>query len=443
MKLNVMDAERIAISEIRNIESIRFSDLGVAHTGSSKTSLYNELINDGNTLIKPILTITYDGAHILVLTSDDINFDYFVKKVREVYLKEKDQLIEGSLIKRNIDIDEVSKKILLSDTITQTSSLYSFYDGKESFDKSLISSEKETRSLLPLIEYIINSNLSNIGKTFKMGKDFTGYAPSGTYTLYGSIDGIYLPIPIHIEKYDNTYFLYISNVFEELTPLKVSIDFTRTKLNIVSNLPELGYQMIESFEYLAGKLRNEKEVYVSGKCVFVNPIIIDDKVESPNISKIDESDTLDWFNLPWGAKLGFKNEETRIDDTSKTCYKKIQYIDSNDKEFINIESAEERFLRKTADFRDVKNIIFDDVDKIMVGFKDNNTIFIETSFSENGATGEYKEKFADKRFYHCSSVESFDDITKENIYPVKREYGVYEPGDLKENYKIRKVTKRV
>ena len=40
MKVNVMDAERIAISEIHNIESIRFSDIGVAHVGSSKTSLY-------------------------------------------------------------------------------------------------------------------------------------------------------------------------------------------------------------------------------------------------------------------------------------------------------------------------------------------------------------------------------------------------------------------
>ena len=78
----------------------------------------------------------------------------------------------------------------------------------------------------------------------------------------------------------------------------------------------------------------------------------------------------------------------------------------------------------------------------MIGFKDNNTIFIETSFSENGTTGEYKDRFADKKYYHFSSANTFDEITKDNIYPVRREYDIYEPGDLKENYKIRKVTKR-
>ena len=444
MKVNVMDAERIAISEIHNIESIRFSDIGVAHVGSSKTSLYNELLNDGNTLIKPMLTISYDGTHVMVLTSDDINFDYYVKKVREVYLKEKDKYIEGSLLKRKINIDDLSKKILLSDTITQTSDLYSFYDDKESYKNSLISSEREIRALLPLIEYVISSNLSNIGKTYNpcLEHDFKGYAPSGTYTLYGYIDGIFLPIPMHITKDNNIYHLTINNVFEELNPLSITINFNRTSLDIISSLDSLGYESLESFKYVDGTLKHEKEIHTNDKCVYVDPVIINDRADSPNLSKIDEDDNLTWFNLPWGAKLGFKDEEVKIDNFSKTCFKKIQYIDSNEEGFINIESAEERFKRKTADFRDTKDLVFDDVDKTMIGFKDNNTIFIETSFSENGTTGEYKDKFADKKYYHFSSANTFDEITKDNIYPVRREYDIYEPGDLKENYKIRRIAKR-
>nr|MCR5482873.1 hypothetical protein [Bacilli bacterium] len=98
MKINAMNDERIAISNIENIESIKFGDLGL--TGVKSTN--NGLLNNGNTLIKPMLTIAYNGANILVLSSDDENFDYFVKKVRDIYLKEKDKPIEGSILKRHI-----------------------------------------------------------------------------------------------------------------------------------------------------------------------------------------------------------------------------------------------------------------------------------------------------------------------------------------------------
>ena len=441
MKVNAMNDERIAISEIKNIESIKFSDLGVSNLKNNNTSLYNELLDNGNTLIKPMLTVAYNGANILVLSSDDENFNYFVKKVRDTYKNEKDKPIEGSILKRHIEIDDLSKKILLSDTITQTSDLYNYYSNIESFNERLISNETEVKAILPLIDYIISSNLSNINKTFRLESGIKGFAPSGIYNIYGRINGIYTVIPLRIIKDNNSYHINIGNIFDETNPLEVTINFNKTSLDIISNMKELRYQSLENFKYESGYITNTKELYVNNKCLYTNPIKYEKLSEEPNISKLDESDTLDWFELPWGARLGFKFEENIIDDKSKTEYRKIQYVDDYDNALINIESAEKRFKRKDKDFRSVKDIIFDDVDKTMVALKDLDCIYIETAFNDNGTVGAYKDLFAGKYFYQFSTTEDFNSINKNNTYPVNREYDVYEPGDLRENIKIRKKVK--
>ena len=441
MRINNMDKERISISEIHNIESIRFSDLGFSHTSNGKTSLYNELINDGNTLIKPMLTVVYDGAKVLVLSSDDKNFNYYVKKVREVYLEEKDKPIVGTFFTKNINIDEISKRILLSDTITQTSDLYNYYSNMESFNDKLISKDSEIKALLPLIEYIINANLNNIDESFKLDGNFNGYGPSGNYTFYGGVNGIYTPIPTMIKKHNNTYDITIGNLFGNFKPLKVTINFKKTSLDIISNIDYLNYQMLETFKYKNNSLYNIKEIYSKENCVSTEPVIITKMSDTPSISKLDESDTLDWFTLPWGASIGFKSTEEPIDDESKTEYKKVQYISEFENTFINLESAEKRFVRTTKDFRRYKDIVFDDVDKTMVGLKKEDTIYIETSFNDDGATGIYKKDFANKYFYQFSKANSFSEISKENTYPVNKDYDVYNPGDLINNYKIKKKVK--
>lgn len=432
-----MGDKRITINEIHDIESITINDLGVSYIEDSRSSLCNGLIKNGEELIIPMVSVAYDGANVIVLDAKEEEFNYFVKKVRDIYLKEKDKPIEGSITKRTISIDENSKKLLLSDTLTKTSDMYSHYKEMDSFDESLIADDKETKSLLPLIEYIVKSNLSMLDKTFTMEHDLEGYAPSGNYTTSGYIDGYYYPIPLFIIKGKNSYSIRVGNVFGELHPLEIIIDFKKTRLDIISKVDTLGYYQLESFEYENGVVKNEREVYSGNKCVYIDPIILDTKIDTPSISKIDEDDTLDWFRMPWGASLGFKVEEKVIDEDSKAILNKIQYIDSNDNTFINLVSAEKRYNRRSLDFRRKKDIVYDDVDKTMVGFKDNDTVYIETSFKDDGAVGEYKEKYAGKNFYHFSKELDFNKIDNTNVYPVSRDYDVYEPGDLIDNYKIK------
>ena len=53
----------------------------------------------------------------------------------------------------------------------------------------------------------------------------------------------------------------------------------------------------------------------------------------------------------------------------------------------------------------------------------------------------YKDKFANKYFYQVSSATNIDEINNTNTYPVSKEYEVYEPGELLNNYEIKKLVK--
>ena len=436
-----MDEERITINEIHNLNSIKFVDMGATMIDRSKTSLFNELYNNGESLIVPMLIISYDGCNFLSLCAYDKNFQYFVKKVREVYLQEKDKPVPGYLDRHFIRVDDVSKKILLSDAILQTSNLCSYYNDIESYNEPLMSSDKEVFSFLPLLEYIISENLSNFGKKFCLEKKLKGYAPNGSYVLYGDIDGIKTIIPIHIKKDNNRYDIQVGNIFGDLNALSIKLSFNKTNISMISQVEPLGYVYLESFNYKEGNVINKKEIYISDKCILANSTIIKKSDTVPTLSQIDEEDDMEWFLTPWGAYLGFKDVEDKIDDYSRTIFKKFKYIGQNKQTFIILESAEKRFARTTIDLILVQDIVLDNMNKTMVGYNDGNIIYIGTSFYDDGAIGEYKERFANKHFYQVSSAIDFDGIDSTNLYPVKREYDVYGAGDLINNYIVKSIAK--
>ena len=238
MKLKCMDDVQLAISNIQNIEVISFEDLCAIPAGQSFTFTNQRFIKNDEELYIPYLYVQYDGLKFLSLTSKDEHFDEFYKKVREVYLNEKDKPIPGNILNPYIRIDDYTKKILLSDSIVEKSDLYSFYKDKIGYDNELISREKEVKALLPLISYIISTNLSMLKKHFKSLNIISGYGPRGNYFLEGEINNIYTPITIRINKIgNNSYELSIGNVFGELIPLNVVIKFNNTNLGMECNVP--------------------------------------------------------------------------------------------------------------------------------------------------------------------------------------------------------------
>ena len=466
-----MDPIEIKINDIHDIELISFRDITFCLTGA-KTDDYELQMKDSDVLEVPMLTVFFngpDGIDYICLTSLDKHFNAFVKKVREVYLKEKDRPIPGHLFSTFISIDDYSKRLLLSDSITKTSDLYSFYKEKTGYEEPFISKEKEMFGLLPLINYIIDTNLLiRVGKRLEAKNIINGYGPAGKYVLFGDVDGSTIPFLIQVIKMNNNNIvLEIGNVFGELNPLIVNINLNKTSFDIICEVPKSNYKLEETYKYDNGKMICSRRAFIDGESRYFAPSECEKKDNEPSLSKLDEDDKLDWFELPWGANLGFKYTE----DTSKSIVKvkndkkaenndldtgseekdvpiinsiatrKIQYIDVNDNVFVNLESAEKRLIRQSSEFRLVKDIVYDDVDKTMVGYKDNDLTFIATIFGDDGAVGEYKEKYAGRCFYHISPETDFNKLNNKNIYPVREEFGIFGQSDLLDSYKLKNLIK--
>ena len=146
-----MDPMLIKIQEIKDIEEIRFSDLMPSTLGDKITVL-------------PSLLVVYNGGKMLNLCSKDSYFDVLVRKVFQVYNREKDRVVSDPTydpfgLKKKLLIDERTKAILETGSLTKVNEIYSFYDTKKSYDRTLIFQSDTLRMLLPIIKYHLKQKL--------------------------------------------------------------------------------------------------------------------------------------------------------------------------------------------------------------------------------------------------------------------------------------------
>ena len=158
--------------------------------------------------------------------------------------------------------------------------------------------------------------------------------------------------------------------------------------------------------------------------------------KSPDASLENEYEKLKWFDLPWGAKIGFSNDEEIVDDFTKVTIKKVQYIGINQDVFVNLTSAEKRLSRLNKDYSHAQDITLEDVDKTMVGFREGNITYISTTFGDSGVLGEYNSYYAGKHFYHVTGESDFEKINNSNIHSVGYECGVTEREFIIDNIKV-------
>ena len=119
----------LEISQIKDIRSITYKDIYASHSSSPT--------------ILPGFIVTYGAKNtMLFLTSQDKFFEEFVRKIREVYLEEKDQVIrEGIKGKEYIRLDPLSRRMLLNGDLDEIEEVYKQYDGRESYEESLLFEE--------------------------------------------------------------------------------------------------------------------------------------------------------------------------------------------------------------------------------------------------------------------------------------------------------------
>ncbi len=437
MQLYGMDKELIEIYNLHNIESIKIWDLLTSETRKM--------------LVLPTLLVTYDGGKILNLGAKDKNFNVFVKKVIEVYHNEKNNILEDDLtdpfrFHQKISIDEKTKEILESGKLEEISEIYSFYNGKDSYDSSLLFQIDEIKLLLPMIKYHIKKFYEFTNRVITFDEGIDGYR--NNYVLLAQIDGIETTITLQVNKIDTEeYVIYVGGLNIKLEPIKIKINFSKDAISV--DLTFSLYNLISSSLYHVNK-EIPKVTYEIKKngipVVFEERNLEETMNEWENIASLDYDSSLTWYRLPWNAFWGVQQEIKEISDTEKIVKIYKMFIDANNTSFSRREYYAKSYLRNKTTAVDSKEMILDEVKKTIRGIclsKTNGIYAIETEFTDKilGDLNFYDNKLKNRYFYHLAmSLEGVKGIKKDHLKAISKEE-VLEASDMLNKAKMLKLVK--
>ncbi len=426
MKINTMDPQLIAIHNIRNLEYIHFFDI---HNKS-----------DSKMLVVPALMINYDGGQTINLCAKDKYFDTFVRKVVEVYNDEKDNIREDSLtdpfrLRASIQIDDRTKNVLSSGVLENINSIYSFYDGKESYDSSLLFQIDEVRSLMPIIEYHVKKIFGMTDVVISFSDEVTGYR--SFYSVNVKVNGIDRYLIISFNKVDsNVYDISIQGLLSNNVPFNMLIDFGKESLIVNTRM---GDDLVSSESSYLVTNENVKEIHSVKKNGL--PIgyenrdlsIVDNDIS--NITDIDSDTNLRWFRLPWGAMYGICNNIGEVSEFEKVIERHNMYVSTLDSSFMIREYFSKSYCRNKTTSVDALDVTLDEVRKsINLGCIDSieGIYAMESTFSDKvQKSGYYDEHLGDRYFYHLvSSSDGLKGISREGLVPIGREDNILGGVDL-------------
>ena len=427
MKLKVTDEELIKIYNIRNIESIKFTDL-MGH-------------NDDKLIIVPSLMVVYDNGKFINLCSKDKHFDIFVKKVLEVYNDEKNNSLEDSLtdpfkLHKFIQIDEKTKRILENGSLNIKNDLYTFYENKEFFESSLIFEIDEVKSILDIVKYHLKDVLSRININIYFNDLITGY--KNNYAIYSNINGKEDFILLKYTK-DDKYNFEISNILKEKIFLK--INFKNDRIYISCDIPKLDLYSNDTYLISTNVIKHIKEIKRNKKNICYENYDLEE-TENPNKNLLYGIKEVKWFKLPWNAYYGINNHIYDISETEKISEIYNVYLATNNYLFYRREHFFKSYKRKNTVSVTGKSVVLDEVESVTTGVNIDKRLFlIETKFNKvNNPNGYYKLGLENKYFYHLvkSKLPSILEIDKDNFVSISKD-DVFEKGDLLENDKILKL----
>jgi len=388
----------------------------------------------------PAMLVIYEGGKTINLCSRDKYFDTFVKKVTQIYNDEKNNILEDSLtdpfrMRRKIEINEHTKNILESGTLTNINDFYKFYDNKESFETSLLFQCDEVQLLMPIIKHHIKELLSHTDKNVIFEDEVTGYM--NNYILSGQINGLYKYFPLIFDKIsDNEYIIQIGGLLENNVPIKMNIKFLKDSITININIDK--YNIESNFTYLIS-LDTIKEIQIIKRNNITVHYLNKDLKETENIHKqitdFDQNSNLKWFMLPWNATYGISTNIQNISETEKIIEIYNMYLDINlENSFIKKEYFSKNYKRNDTTSIKGTNVKLDEAIKNTIGLclnKKNGIYIIETAFlNTTKPSGYYLENLKGKYFYHLMQSNNIENIDKEKLVNIGFSDGIIEDADI-------------
>lgn len=425
MQFHTMDNMLIDIYNIRNIESIKFYDVVVTKVPKL--------------IIVPALYVIYDGGKEINLCAKDEYFTTFAKKVVQVYEDEKNQILEGSLtdpfhMNQGIQIDEHTQEILSSGVLENINQLYQFYDGKESYEGSLLFQANDVEMLLPIVTYHLMQMLYHTDKAVHFDDEFSGYRDY--YMMSGTLDGVPTNYPFMYDKMDdNQYAFTIGGLLGSLNPVHVQIHFTNDRIHIQVSLGN--YEILGNFTYLISNsvVKSITDIQKNGVTICYentdlkvgdNPLL--------NLANLDRESEFQWFQLPWGAYYGIDSNVTDLSDIEKIVEISNMYLYHHNKTFMRKEYFSKRYHRKSTANVLGQNITLDEAIKNTMGVclsSQEGIYLIETAFLDTlGVNGYYDEKLKNRYFYHVvKNKKGLKNIHGASMAAISKSDGILDSGD--------------
>ena len=427
MIYNVMDPQLIEINSIKDISYIKFYDL---------------VKNDGNKRITvPTLMINYDGNKLINLSILDKYFNIYVNKVIEVYKREnKERVDEDSTLpfdsRVTVTIDSRTKEILDKADIVEKKEITSFYDNKDSFSNSLMYEADEVKSIMDITRYMISefSKFANLNLEFQDG--FKGYRTN--YVMEAKINDILTYLLIHYDKLDdNNYEVSVGNLGGVNKPLIINISFTDDSVYIKATYQDVA--LVNEYKVNSKNGYFIKQIFKDGDLVKYEPGTLNKTdVKTKNLVNFDSNIEYTWYELPWVAYLGYSGSEERIDDNTRIYTNNVIYYDESTNSFYKREFYTKKLKRDNTNTTKGILITLDELRKIVFGYFERPYFIIETQFRSARGDGEYQEKYDGNYFYHVIKARSLDNITKDKLVSVKKEF-INDKSDLLSDVKMKRI----
>ena len=421
MQVKKSSLERIKIEQLKDIVSIDYEDIFIPES-SGKNKIY------------PGFFVVYGNNQSLFLTTHDSHFELFARRLREVYLEEQNNIVsDGILGPQKIHISDLTKDILLSGDLEKVSSFYCAYQNKETYPKSLLFEEDEVKSVFPIFEYHIRALMKKFDITLDSIQISNGM--NGIYYLSTMIQNRPVILPIYFEHNDDSYSMEVGNLLSHSIPVHIDITFRQNDIQVHCRIPEYEYE--DSYRYSVEKEYPDvlREIYWKGRCVSFEREHLP-KIEEYPINILPKEEGIDWYMTAWGGYIGLKNNEKSFNDEDKMLEKHFYYIHRNPDSYFEKEQDSKQYYKKKPNGDYFYPVIFDTMNRKMIGMRRGEHLLLEHSFYDPYKTGFYKDHLSGNHFYSVSPELNWEDI-QDPLF-INKEDGVFENVDLLDEVKLEK-----
>lgn len=426
MKINRTSDELIKINKLKNIKSITFKDL------------YETRAKEKNLIIPGFIVLSDQG--FMYLTSSDEYFEDFVRRIREIYNEEKDETYEdGILGEKKLEVDPLTKSILENGHVSNTSNLYSFYKDKASYQESLLFESDKLKSFGGIIFHHIKETMKLLNKTITDVRLSNGM--NGIYYLSCRINNQPQILPMTYQQIeDDSYHVVIGNLFDKAIPLNMEIMFTKNGISVNNCILEYNLTDYTKYEFNQ-KGTMERKVHLDKELKHYEKKDLPTAANVPeNLAKLDNGESVSiWYQLPWNTYEGISITDKGIEEDGslsdgnsqdRLITERLVYLSIENNDFFIKDTLTKRYRKKSSKREERQEVIFDSLDKEIIGLQQRQGYIIETSFLGTAITGFYKTNLLGNKFYHISHELDQTKLTKKNIKTLGREDGLEEKVDL-------------